>query len=188
LISHSEIIGNLQPNPSANLAGTGRSTLELKKLFLFLSSAILLFSLGAGTVSANGSLDGSVSDLIGTPYKWGGTSKESGFDCSGFILAVVKQFDIELPRTSKSQASIGKQVAKADLQSGDLVFFNIDGKGISHAGIYVSDGKFVHSASNKGVSISNLSDSYYAKRYVTARRITSKEDYVHMISDHSYVK
>ncbi|NHN33279.1 C40 family peptidase [Paenibacillus agricola] len=157
----------------------------MKKLSLFLSSTVLLFSLGAGTVSANGSLDGNVGNLIGTPYKWGGTSKDTGFDCSGFILTVFNQFGIDLPRTSKSQASIGEKVAKADLRPGDLVFFNIDGKGISHAGIYVGDGKFAHSASNKGVSISKLSDSYYAKRYVTARRAITEDAYVHMISNPS---
>ena len=160
----------------------------MKKIPLFLSSAILLFSLGAGTASANGSLDEAVGDLLGTPYKWGGTSKKSGFDCSGFILEVFEQFNIELPRTSKSQAGVGEKVAKDDLRPGDLVFFNIDGKGISHAGIYVGDGKFAHSASNKGVSISKLSDSYYAKRYVTARRVTSEDDYLHMLSNPSSAK
>ncbi|NHN33179.1 C40 family peptidase [Paenibacillus agricola] len=154
----------------------------MKKISLFLSSAVLLFSIGAGTASANGTLEGSVSNLLGTPYQWGGTSKDTGFDCSGFILNVFNQFGIELPRTSKYQASIGEKVAKADLRPGDLVFFNIDGKGISHAGFYVGDGKFAHSASNKGVSISNLSDSYYAKRYVTARRATTEDAYAHMIS------
>ncbi|NEW08600.1 C40 family peptidase [Paenibacillus sp. SYP-B3998] len=156
-----------------------------KKVSLVLSSAVLLFSLSTGTASANGTLDGTVEELLGTPYKWGGTSQESGFDCSGFILNVFKEFEIELPRTSKTQANAGDKIAKSDLRAGDLVFFNIDGKGISHAGIYIRDGKFAHSASNKGVSISKLSDSYYAKSYVTARRIASEEDYLHMITEPS---
>lgn len=156
----------------------------MRKYSLFLSGTVLFFSLQTGTALANSSLNDTVNDLLGTPYKWGGTSKQ-GFDCSGFIITVFNEFNIDLPRTSKAQATIGEQVSKDNLRPGDLVFFNIDGKGISHAGIYVGDGKFAHSASKQGVSISKLSESYYAKRYVTARRVASQENYVHMISNPS---
>ena len=74
-------------------------------------------------------------------------------------------------------AKKGVKVAKEDLREGDLVFFNTSGKGISHVGIYVGDGKFAHASTSKGVVITALSDKYYAKRYVTARRILSDSTY-----------
>lgn len=155
----------------------------MRKLSLFLSGAILFFSLGAGTASASSSLNDSVANLLGTRYQWGGTSKATGFDCSGFILTVFNHYGIELPRSSRTQANKGVWVNKNNLRPGDLVFFNTNGKNISHAGIYIGGGKFAHSASNKGVSISKLSESYYAKRYVTARRVTSENQYAHMIAN-----
>lgn len=124
--------------------------------------------------SASSELTDSVNEVIGTPYKWGGTTVK-GFDCSGFILHIFNQFDVNLPRTSKSQAEVGNKVDKEELREGDLVFFNTSGRGISHAGIYIGEGKFAHSSSSKGVTISKLSDDYYEKRYVTARRVV-KED------------
>jgi cell wall-associated NlpC family hydrolase len=119
-------------------------------------------------------LDDSVKDLLGTPYKWGGTSK-AGVDCSGFIITVFKHFSIKLTRTSKSQSLAGEKISKEDLKSGDLVFFNTNGVSVSHAGIYIGDGKFAHSASSKGVSISKLNESYYTKRFVTARRVSTSK-------------
>ncbi|OME75947.1 hydrolase [Paenibacillus sp. FSL A5-0031] len=147
-----------------------------KRLVVFLSCMMLF--IGGGSVlaekSASSELTDSVNEVIGTPYKWGGTTVK-GFDCSGFILHIFNQFDVNLPRTSKSQAEVGNKVDKEELREGDLVFFNTSGRGISHAGIYIGEGKFAHSSSSKGVTISKLSDDYYEKRYVTARRVV-KED------------
>lgn len=92
-------------------------------------------------------------------------------------MYVFEQFDIALPHTSKGQAQKGTEVAKDNLRAGDLVFFNTDGKGISHVGIYVGDGKFAHASTSNGVTINKLSDSYYAKRYVTARRVMNDDTY-----------
>jgi hypothetical protein len=154
----------------------------LKKVVLSLFGIILFFTITGGSVYANQiDLRKSVDEVVGTPYKWGGTT--SGFDCSGFILYIFKQYDTKLPRTSNSQSQIGTEVAKNDLLPGDLVFFNTNGIGVSHAGIYVGDGKFAHSSSSKGVQISKLSDTYYSKRYVTARRVVSGENYANMIND-----
>lgn len=112
---------------------------------------------------------------MGTPYKWGGTTAE-GFDCSGFILYVFNQFDVKLSRTSESQSKEGIEVAQEDLQPGDLVFFNTSGSGVSHVGIYMGDGQFAHSSSSKGVKFNKLSEDYYSKRFVTARRVVDDTD------------
>ncbi|WP_217595153.1 C40 family peptidase [Cohnella sp. GbtcB17] len=147
-----------------------------KKAGLLLLGAAILF---AGTdntsyASEKPELAQAIDEVIGTPYKWGGTTT-SGFDCSGFIRYIFDQFQLELPRTSSAQALAGTQVDQDELLPGDLVFFNTSGAGISHAGIYVGEGAFAHSSSNKGVTISKLSEAYYAKRYVTARRITTEK-------------
>ena len=103
--------------------------------------------------------------FIGTPYKRGGTTT-AGFDCSGFTKHVYSHFNIKLPRTAKSQTSKGTVVKKANLRIGDLVFF---GKTISHVGIYVGNGKFIHSP--KPGSRIKIAELKYMPNYNTARRI-----------------
>lgn len=147
-----------------------------KKIISAVTGLALLLTVQVGSVFADSKLDQAIGDVIGTKYKSGGTTT-SGFDCSGFTTYIFKQFDIELPRTSKSQHSIGQKVAKDELQAGDLVFFNTSGKGISHVGIYVGDGKFAHASTKKGITLSSMSDSYYEKRYVGAKRVLNTELY-----------
>ncbi|UVI28926.1 C40 family peptidase [Paenibacillus spongiae] len=148
----------------------------MKKAFISLVAGVMIFAGGGSVFAAQTPLNESIDQVIGTPYKWGGTT-EKGFDCSGFIIYIFDQFKVDLPRTSSSQAETGTEVSQDELREGDLVFFNTSGKGVSHAGIYVGDGKFAHSSSSKGVVISKLSDSYYKERYVTARRVVSSETY-----------
>ncbi len=111
--------------------------------------------------------------LDGTPYKYGGTSPESGFDCSGFVGHVFKQsLGKSLPRSTEEISRIGTKLDLDELRPGDLVFYNTLKKRYSHMGIYLGEGKFIHSPSTgKSVTVVNMNDSYYRKRYNGARRI-----------------
>ncbi|WP_019639957.1 C40 family peptidase [Paenibacillus fonticola] len=148
-----------------------------KKLAVAALSFSILFSLGAGSAFADSKLDSTVQSALGTKYLAGGTTTD-GFDCSGFTTYVFKSLDIKLPRTSKSQFEMGTAVKKDELKAGDLVFFNTSGNGISHVGVMVDSESFAHSSSKKGVTISKLSEDYYVKRYVGAKRILSTDKYV----------
>lgn len=107
---------------------------------------------------------------LGVPYQWGGESM-SGFDCSGLIQYVFKKNGISLGRTCKKQYAAGSPISKSELQPGDLVFFqNTYTRGLSHAGIYIGDGEFIH-ASSDGVMTSKLSNSYWSSHYYGACRV-----------------
>lgn len=129
--------------------------------------------MGAGAAHAeeNSKLTAIVSDLYGVPYKSSGTTKK-GFDCSGFTRYVFDALGVDLPHSSASQYELGTPVAKKDLQPGDLVFFQTNGHSVSHVGIYIGNGTFVHSESGRGIVNTKLNDPYYwSKRYVGAKRL-----------------
>lgn len=111
--------------------------------------------------------------FLGYPYVYGGSSP-SGFDCSGFVSYVCKQNGITVNRTASAQMSNGTAVTKAQLQPGDLVFFNSgnSSKLATHVGIYLGNGQFVHSSTpSTGVIISDINSSYYSSTFVGARRL-----------------
>jgi Bacterial SH3 domain./NlpC/P60 family. len=110
--------------------------------------------------------------FLGVKYAYGGSSPK-GFDCSGFVSYVYKNFGVELPRTSLEQSRFGEAVDKEDLEVGDLVFFKTLGsKRINHVGIYIGDGNFIHSSSGGDeVRIDTLLSGYYNDHYAAARRV-----------------
>ena len=111
-------------------------------------------------------------DQLGKPYGWGAEGPNS-FDCSGLTYYAYKNgAGVTLPRTSAAQATAGRAVSKSDLKPGDLVFFNTNGQGISHVGIYIGGGNMIHSTKpGDVVKTTSINSSYYSSRYVTARRI-----------------
>ena len=111
--------------------------------------------------------------LVGTPYRYGGNTPESGFDCSGLVNYVYRDMlDLRLPRTSKALADVqGPRIAPAQLASGDLVFFG-NGAHVSHVGIYVGEGRFVHAPNSGGtVRLDRLDGSWWRDHYSGARRL-----------------
>jgi len=111
--------------------------------------------------------------LSGTPYKFGGNSPETGFDCSGFVRYVFSQAaNLTLPHGARAISQLGKSIPVDQLQPGDLVFFNTLKKAFSHVGIYLGEGRFIHApSSGGGVHIVNMNDAYWAKRFNGARRL-----------------
>jgi lipoprotein Spr len=111
-----------------------------------------------------------VYDWIGTPYRFGGTSRK-GIDCSAFTKQLYSDvFNLTIRRSSRDIFSMVSPVSKDDLKEGDLVFFKIHSRSISHVGIYLGNNRFAH-ASSKGVAISNLDDAYYSRYFYKGGRM-----------------
>ena len=103
----------------------------------------------------------------GTPYRWAGASP-SGFDCSGFVMYVYSRLGISLPHNSSQLWGVGRSVSRGNLQPGDIVFFN----GLSHVGIYIGHGRFIHSPhTGDVVRVQRLTESWYRTTYDGARRL-----------------
>ncbi len=109
--------------------------------------------------------------FIGVPYRWGGTSAENGFDCSGLTLVCYRLNGLNLPRVSYNQAKAGRWVPKSKLKKGDLVFFATNGgKKISHVGMYIGEGRFIHAPrKGKTVRIASLDNSFFKRTYMGGR-------------------
>ena len=113
--------------------------------------------------------------FLGVPYKWGGTDADSGFDCSGFVASVYQQsIGLLLPRKAEQQAAATEKIDQADLQPGDLVFFNTMRRAFSHVGIYVGNGKFIHAPrAGAEVRVESMGGSYWQRRFDGARRVSA---------------
>lgn len=116
--------------------------------------------------------------FLGVPYKRGGTSAETGFDCSGFVRAMYEQtVGLLLPRRADQQAAATQVIDKKELQPGDLVFFNTMRRNFSHVGIYVGDNKFIHSPrSGSQIRVEDMGATYWARRFNGARRVAASAD------------
>ena len=124
--------------------------------------------------------------LLGTPYVWGGSSLKTGFDCSGFVGHVYsEELGIKLPRTTREMLSMDAPIiARSDLAPGDLILFNDQGRGrVSHVGIYMGDGQFIHTSSKRsgGVRVDKLSNSYWNASYLQAKRVLTEDQIVPVI-------
>src|SRR5450830_1835507 len=111
--------------------------------------------------------------FLGVPYRRGGNTAETGFDCSGFVRAMYQQtVGLILPRKAEQQAAATKVIKRTDLQPGDLVFFNTMRRAFSHVGIYLGEGKFIHSPKpGAQVRIEDMSTAYWKRRFDGARRV-----------------
>jgi cell wall-associated NlpC family hydrolase len=106
--------------------------------------------------------------LLGVPYRYGGDSPGSGFDCSGLVRYVFGHFGVDLPHSSYADYGLGRQVSRGSLRPGDLVFFD----GVGHVGLYVGAGRFIHAPhSGTTVTVASLNDPWYSARYDGARRV-----------------
>lgn len=122
--------------------------------------------------SNNKKLIETITAWVGTPYRYGSSSRK-GTDCSGFVTSIYKEvYGIDLSRSSSSMFGDVKRIKKEDIRTGDLVFFRRGPKQpIFHVGIYLKEGKFIHAATNRGVMINSLKESYYSNYYFAAGRI-----------------
>nr|WP_223807355.1 C40 family peptidase [Lysobacter psychrotolerans] len=182
-----------QQAPSSSLAGDSADAAPVTRTVLpeamtFSDRALLLATdlnrlVAPGTMAVlapNGVVqDGRVKSvlqralaLLGTPYRWGGTSPDSGFDCSGLVGYVFRNaLGIELPRVSREMAERGQSIDRAALNAGDLVFFGRRGR-VDHVGIYVGEGRFVHAPrTGKDVMVSSLDTGYWSGKFMSARRV-----------------
>jgi len=158
----------------STLSTTAEENLEEHKKSLLQNK---FFTIGQGQIrrAIKDDVEKTAKNLLGTPYVWGATGPNK-FDCSGFTQEVFCQAGIQIPRNSRAQAKVGEYVSYEELKRGDMVFFNTNGKNpnrVTHVGIYLSDGKFIHASSGgKRVIISSFKKShYYKQRFLLGRRI-----------------
>lgn len=124
---------------------------------------------GSSTSPTSKSLKKVISPWIGTPYRYGGSSRK-GIDCSGFVMNVMNQWQgIQLPHSAKQTYRFGKSISRSDLEPGDVVFFG-SAFSITHNGIYVGNGQFAHASTSRGVMYEELKNSYWSPKYQGARR------------------
>ena len=145
-----------------------RQTLSVETEAPIVTADVLGAPVPAPPAAQYGGAVGIAMQYLGIPYKWGGASPETGFDCSGFTMYVFAQLGVSLPHHAASQFGMGTPVSKDQLEPGDLVFF----RGLGHMGMYIGGGQFIHSPrTGDVVKISSLSDAWYAEGWVGARRI-----------------
>ena len=122
--------------------------------------------------------------FLGTRYRFGGSSRSGGIDCSAFVQKVFRELEVSLPRTAREQFEVGSAVTPGDLQKGDLIFFSTYASYASHVGIYLGNNKMIHASSrDRQVVISPMNTSYYRSRFLGAKRITQVNPEVFKLDD-----
>ncbi|KQP22059.1 C40 family peptidase [Pseudorhodoferax sp. Leaf267] len=156
---------------------TGPATDEIERILaergLIQQTIGQLGQVGQSVRDHTSDLVGNAMGFLGVPYRRGGNSEETGFDCSGFVRATFeKTVGLILPRRANEQAAATDSIDKSDLKPGDLVFFNTMRRAFSHVGIYVGDGKFIHAPrSGAKVRVEDMDTSYWKRRFDGARRV-----------------
>ncbi len=149
----------------------------------FLSEKGLLVQIGGQIGMVRQTVGEKASDLVmnamgflGVPYRRGGTSSDTGFDCSGFVRAMYQQtVGLILPRSADQQAAATQTIERSDLRPGDLVFFNTMRRTFSHVGIYIGDNKFIHSPKpGSAVRVEDMRQGYWQTRFNGARRVQAQ--------------
>lgn len=132
---------------------------------------------GRDTGNVATQLVGTAMSMVGVPYRRGGDSVQTGFDCSGLVRAVYHQtLGLVLPRRAAEQAKATETIPKEDLQPGDLVFFNTMRRAFSHVGIYIGEGKFIHAPrTGQTVRVEDMNQSYWLRRFNGASRLKAME-------------
>jgi murein DD-endopeptidase len=170
--------GNLLSGYSDKIKSMDVKSSHIAIFFLFLLTLSSLCGCGAKRLPCAQSLSPhelilcTARSQLGKPYRPGGVSPETGFDCSGFTGWVYRQHQIDLPRRAIDQLKAGQKVLNGNLREGDLVFFDADKKEVSHVGIYLGDDSFIHSSSSGGhVREDRLSEKYWKECYRGACRL-----------------
>ena len=128
------------------------------------------------SLSQGRSIVSEASKYMGIPYRWGGTSPQTGFDCSGFVQFIFRHtLNIKLPRMPVDMSRLGLRINREELAPGDLVFFNTRGGKFTHVGIYVNDSQFIHSPMpGTRITVSRMDSAYYRHRFTYAVRIPTE--------------
>lgn len=172
LMPGSNLFATFGPMAAAGLVA-GFATPDAPSVSASIHTAITTDRISADQSTTYASLIALAMDLRNIRYRRGGRNPDSGFDCSGFVRYVfLHSLGLRLPATSAAQFVSGMKVARNEMRSGDLVFFRTSGKQrISHVGIYLDDGRFIHApSSGKVVRIDSLDETYWAKRFAGAKR------------------
>lgn len=173
-VSHTESLHTVESQaPSLGLQHVGLQKTDYVSQIPEKSRVLADSKHGTAENHLKSEIDVAIQNLLGVKYKFGGNDPSKALDCSALILRIAEIAGQKvLPRTAKMMASSTKPVGKDEIRHGDLLFFNTRGDAHSHVGMYLGGGRFVHASSTKGkVTYSQLSNSYFRKRFTGARRI-----------------
>lgn len=165
-----------RPSPERQATAKPAEALNARQRFAMLKLERLRRQYGQQSPVDTDRIVARAHELIGTPYRWGGESEKAGFDCSGLLVYLYSSIaKRQLPRTTGLMIAQQRNlVDQGDLQPGDAVFFNHNGRGrTNHVGLYIGAGRFIHAPSTgKTIRIDSLDNSYWQRRYTTARRFS----------------